>query len=121
MEMECELLVSNFNDLGTVALVKENIGHISDGSSSHCAGALKLGLKKAFEVKKQKRFALLRCPRVGCAWNIIPVSYSSIGSNVYCPNCQYNYGGYYMQCASCSYARNSGNYVSCQSCGKKFQ
>ena len=119
-EMECELLTSIYTDPGTIELVKENIGHISDGSSSHCASALKLGLKKAFELKKQKRFVLLRCPRAGCARNTTPVPYSAVGANVYCTNCQYNYGSYYMQCAGCSYGRTNGSYVSCQSCGKKF-
>ena len=120
--MECELLISNFKDPKTIALVKENIGHISDGSSPHCAGALKLGLKKAFELKKQKRQppgVLLRCSRYGCARNTTPVSYSVIGSNVYCQDCQYNYGTYYMQCVGCSYNR-TGGYTSCQSCGKRF-
>ena len=120
MEMQCEVLTSNHNHPGMIALVKENIGHFSDGSSSHCAGALKLGLKKAFELKRQKKFALLRCPRVGCARNTTPVPYSAVGANVYCTNCQYNYGSYYMQCVSCSYNRTSGSYLSCQSCGKKF-
>ena len=120
MEMECELLTSTYTDPGTIALVKENIGHISDGSSSHCASALKLGLKKAFELKRQKRFVMLRCPRGGCARNTTPVSYSEIGGNVYCTNCQHNYGSYYMQCVGCSYNRTSGSYVSCQNCGKKF-
>ena len=120
MEMECELLTSNFKDPKTIGLMKENIGHISEGSSSYCAGALKSGFKKAFELKKQKRFVLLRCPRVGCARNTTPVPYSAVGGNVYCTNCQYNYGNYYMQCASCSYNRTNGNDVSCQSCKKKF-
>ena len=122
MEMQCELLVSSFQDPKTIALVKENLGHISDGSSSHCAGALKLGFKKAFELKKQKRQppgVLLRCTRYGCARNTTPVSYSVIGSNVYCQSCQYNYGSYCMQCVGCGWTRN-GNYASCQSCRKTF-
>ncbi|KAF9646805.1 hypothetical protein BDM02DRAFT_3118097, partial [Thelephora ganbajun] len=36
MEMQCELLTSKFRDPKTIGLVKENIGRISDGSSSHC-------------------------------------------------------------------------------------
>ena len=122
MEMECELLTSNFKDPKTIPLVKENIGRISDGSSSHRTGALKLGLKKAFELKKQKRQppgVLLRCtgPNYGydCEWANTPVSYSSVGSEIYCPNC----GSYYMQCSDCGYERTS-NYASCQSCGKGF-
>ena len=53
MEWQCELLVSSSRGANTIAGVKQNIGHMSDGSSSHCAGALKLGLKKAFELKKK--------------------------------------------------------------------
>jgi len=52
----CGLLTSNFcGGPGTVALAKESIGHISNGSSFHSDGALKLGLKKVFELKKQQR------------------------------------------------------------------
>jgi len=118
--MECELLISNFNDPKTIALVKENIGHISDGSSSHCAGVLKLGLKKAFELKKKKRQppgVKLRCIFYsGCAWYGKDIPYSSVGSRLPCPDptC-----GYMMQCAGCGYQRD-GAYASCQSCGKMF-
>jgi hypothetical protein len=119
MEMEFQLLISKFNNPKTIELAKEKIGNISDGSSPHCAGALKLGLKKAFDVKKQKRQppgVKLRCTYSGCAWYTNHVSYSSVGSNTYCPHCQC---GYYMQCVGCGYNRTS-NYTSCQSCGKKF-
>ena len=123
MEMECELLTSSFKDLKTVALMKENMGRISDGSSSYRAGALQLGFKKAFELKKQKRQppgVLLRCTRYGCTRNTTPVSYSLVGGNIHCTNCQSRYGNYYMQCTGCSYNRVNGNYVLCNSCGKKF-
>ena len=53
-EMQCELLVSDFRDPKTIALVKETIERISDGSSPHSGGVLKLGLKKAIEFKKKK-------------------------------------------------------------------
>ena len=156
MEMECKLLTSNFKDTKTIGLMKENFGRISNGSSSHCAGALKLGFKNAFELKKQaselkkqareleqralgvekqilervkqaleeqKKNApgvLLRCNRYGCPSNTTPVSYSTVGSQIYCPNCQRSgYGQYNMQCTGCSYNRTVGN-VSCQSCGKNF-
>ena len=151
MEMECKLLTSNFKDSKTIGLMKENIGRISDGSSSHCAGSLKLGFKMAFELKKQaselkkqtlklekqalelekqalelekrKRqppCELLRCTRNGCTRNTTPVAYSVAGANVYCTNCQYIYGNYYMECAGCSYNRTSRSDVSCRGCGKKF-
>ena len=119
MEMECGLLISKFKGPNTIALVKENIGRISDGSSSYCAGALKLGLKKAFELKRQQRGVLLRCTRNGCTRNTTPASYSSAGSEIYCQECRNGCGNYYMQCTGCSNTRTS-NYASCQSCGKKF-
>jgi len=116
MEMECELLISNFKGPKTTALIKENIGHISDGSSSYCAGALKLGLKKAFELKRQG-LARLRCGYGGCPRYNNYVPYSTIGSNIYCPNS--SHGNYYLQCVGCGYNRNS-NCGSCQSCRKRF-
>ena len=118
-EMECELLVSNFKDPKTITLVKESIRHSSDGSSSHRAGALKLGLRKALELKKQARRppgVLLRCSNSYCGWYSNPVPYSSVGSNTYCPNCR---NGYYMRCVECGYDRTS-DYPSCRNCGKSF-
>lgn len=123
VEMECELLISKFNDPSTIALVKEKLGHIADGTSPHCAGSLKLGLKKAFELKKQKRQppgVLLRCTRAGCVRHTTPVPYSAVGTSIYCTNCQRNYGSYYMQCTNCSSTRTNGDYAFCRSCGKKF-
>ena len=117
--MECELLVSSFKDPKTIMLVKENIRDSSDGSSSHRAGALKLGLRKTLELKKQKKQppgVLLRCPNHHCGWHDNPVPYSSVGSEIYCPNCG---DGYYMQCVECGYERDS-DYTSCQDCGKSF-
>ena len=120
-EMQCGLLVSDFQDPKTIALAKENIRRISDGSSPHCGNALKLGLKKAFELKKKKKQpagVLLRCSNSSCTWRSSPVLYSSVGSNTYCPNCNYS-GSYYLECVSCGYQRTS-SYTSCQSCGQKF-
>ncbi|KAF9650020.1 hypothetical protein BDM02DRAFT_3128017 [Thelephora ganbajun] len=123
MEMQCELLISSFRDPKTIGLVKENIGHISDGSSSHCGGALKLGLKKAFELKKRKRqppSVLLRCSNTSCSRYKNPVSYSSIGPNYYCQACSDpDWDSWYYQCVGCGHKRTS-SYASCQSCGKKF-
>ena len=47
MEMQCDLLISNFRNPATITLMQENIGRISDGPSSHHASPLKLGFKKA--------------------------------------------------------------------------
>ena len=122
MEMECELLISQFKDSKTIELVNQNIGQISGGSSSHSAGALKLGLKKAFDLKKQKQQppppvgGSLLCTSPNCAWNSGPgIPYSSIGLNVACTNCN----SYYMKCIACGTAR-AGNYASCRSCNKSF-
>ena len=119
MDLQCKLLVSKFNNPRSVALVKENIGRMSDGSLPFCAGALKIGLEKAFEPKKQKRQppgVSLRCTYSSCAWYTDHVSYSSVGSNLYCPHCN---KGYYLQCVGCGYNR-TGDYTSCQGCGKRF-
>ena len=122
MEMQCDLLVSNFKDQKTIGLVKENIRQISGGSCSHRAAALHLGLEKAFELKKRKRQASgtrLRCSRVGCSSYTDHVSLSSIGVNThFCNKCS-NLGCYRFLCASCGYNR-TGNYTSCQGCAKTF-
>ena len=124
MEAQCELLISNFKDPKTIALVKETIEHIPDGPSSQCADALKLWLKKAFELKKQKVLesgVQLRCTRVGCERHDQPVSYRLAGSSVYCESCYRNYySDRYMECSGCRYRRTVVTHTSCGSCGKKF-
>jgi len=125
MEMQCELLISNFKDRETIARVKEIIGRVPDEPSSHRGGALKLGLEKAFELKKQKRQppgVLLRCTYSPCAWYHTPVTYSSAGTNLngHCQNCiNRGYGGRYLQCVGCGTNRN-GRHASCQSCKRNF-
>jgi len=128
MEAQCDLLISKYQNPKTITLVKENIDRISDGSSSHCAHALNLGLWKALELKKKKRQppppppgVQLKCSYSSCrrGWYTTPVPYSEIGANVYCPGCVGYYGSYYMLCSGCNYQRTS-SYTSCQSCGKNF-
>jgi len=122
MEAQCELFISSFKDPKTVTRVREIVDDISDGSSPHRAGALKLGLKKAFELKKQRRQppgVLLRCSHISCVWYNNHVSYTAIMSK-HCQHCRSNrWGERYLVCAGCGYARNGG-YTSCQSCGKRF-
>ena len=118
MEMECDLLVSDFNTPETIELMKEKIRHISEGSSSHCTGALKLGFEKAFNLRMSSVF--LRCPYTSCAWYTNHVSYLAIGSNPRCQNCRnYGWGDRYLLCVGCGHTRTS-NFASCQGCGKKF-
>jgi len=120
MEMECELLTSNPNDPRTIALVKQNIGSISDGASSHCAAALRLGLQKAFDQKQKRQpTATLRCSQGGCEWNSTHPPYSSVGSNIYCRICFYHGRNRCLQCVGCGYSRTSSS-ASCQGCGKMF-
>jgi len=126
LEMQCDLLISTFQDPKTIKDVKGSIGHISDGSSSHCADALNLGLEKAFNLKKKKQQpppgVQLKCSYSSCrrGWYSTPAPYSEIGTNVYCPSCNSYYGNnYYMLCAGCNYQRTS-SYTSCQSCKKNF-
>ena len=115
--MQCDLLMSNSRDQKTITLVKGNIGHIFDGSHPHCADSLKLGLKKAFELKKKERQppgVLLRCSHSYCSWYNNHSSCSTVRPNSCCSSC-----GSWMQCVGCGYNR-TGNYAACQSCGKRF-
>jgi len=120
MEMQCDLLISNFKNTKTIALMKGTIEHISDGSSPHCGGALKLGFKKAFELKKQERGVRLQCSNPSCEWNQSPALYSSVGANTYCPRCPVRRSRYYMLCAGCGTRRTSGYAELCEGCGKRF-
>ena len=52
METQCDLVIANLKDPKTIALVRENIKDFSSGSSPYRADVLRLGLKKAFELKK---------------------------------------------------------------------
>ena len=125
VDMQCDILISNLKNPKTIALMKENIGNMSDGSSSYCGGALKLGFKKAFELKKQERSAQLQlkkreegvklqCSSQFCGWRKQPVSYLTVGSNPRCSKCLC-----YFQCTGCKSLRTS-SFESCQSCGKMF-
>jgi len=94
--------------------VKENIKHISEGSSPYRVDALNLVLEKAFELKVEGKGVKLRCSYSRCSWHKNPVSYSSVSSRTCCPNCDN-----YMQCIGCGRDRTS-DYSSCKGCGKKF-
>ena len=113
--MQCDLLVQDLKTPKTRKLVKENIEKISEGSSSHCAGALDFVLEKAFAFKKQSRGVKLRCTYRYCSLKREPISYSSIVSSLWCPSCRDEY----MECVGCERRRN-GDYSSCQGCGKRF-
>ena len=120
MEMQCELLVSSFKEPQAIERMKENIRRVSDGSSPHCAGALKLGFEKASNLKKKPVGVLLRCPRTACPWYVNHVSYSTVGPDTYCTQCRKR-GRIrsYLQCVGCGSDMTS-NRTSCQKCGKKF-
>jgi hypothetical protein len=120
MGMESELFIPNLNNPKLITLVRENIGRISNGSSSHCAGALTLGFEKAVELKKKSKGVLLRCSRNGCTRYNNPVFYSSVGVNIFCTLCAVTHANYYMACTGCGLQRVHGSYVSCQSCKKRF-
>ena len=129
-DMQCDLLISSFDNPMTTTLMKEKIVCVSDGSSPHCAGALKLGFKKAFDAKKretsvldakkQETGVLLRCPDKSCEWYKTPVRYSSVHSSGRCSHPSHaSWFTQHMVCASCGHMRNGG-YTSCQGCGKRF-
>jgi len=114
--MQCDLLVSNFKDPKTIGFVKDNIKRISDGSSSHCAGALKLGLKKAFEKNGGVK---LQCSYSGCPYYNSHVPYLSVGSTYYCQTCTPHGWNHWLRCAGCGCSR-TGAYSVCQNCKKMF-
>ena len=69
--IQCDRLISDFKGPKTIALVREKIRQIPDGSLSHCARALNLVFQKAFELRKKRRhppWAKLRCSNPGCSW-----------------------------------------------------
>ena len=113
MEMQCDLLTSDFKDPKTFDLMKKNIGQISDGSLPHCADSLNLGLRKAFNLKKQRNCVMLRCVYYHCSQRDQDVAYSSQQDGC-CSYCRQ-----WMQCAGCGSNLN-GNFPSCRSCGKRF-
>ena len=119
MEMESVLFIQNLKSPELITLVSQNIGRVSDGSSSHCAGALKLGLKKGIELKKQNKGVMLRCNLSICRWHNTNLPYSAVGSAVFCPTCVNVRGNYYMRCTGCERTRG-GSYSSCQYCAKRF-
>ena len=120
MEMQCELLISDFDDPKTIALVKETIEQLSEGP--YCASALKLWLKMGFERRRQKAGVLLRCTNSSCSTRRSEVSYSSVESHIRCQMCRPPAADslcYYLQCAGCSTVRISAC-ASCAGCGKRF-
>ena len=112
--MQCDLLIENFKESNTIGLVTENIKHIPDGSSSHCADTLNLMLEKAFKAKKRGEGVKLRCTYHNCSSNGEHIPYSSVESEIY--HCRRDY---YMQCIGCGYSRTS-THSSCQGCRKGF-
>ena len=120
MEMECGLLMSNSEDPKVMALVKENIGAVSNGPSSYRGDSMKLGLWKAFDLKKQNVQhppVHLRC--TGCGW-YTHTPYSSIGSTICCRSCHDSgRGSQYFECVGCGHVRTH-SYASCRGCGKRF-
>ena len=120
LEARWDLLISDFREQKTVALVKGNIGHVFDGSLSHCADTLKLGLRKAFDSKKERTCVKLRCACGSCQWYNNYPTYSSVGLNTFCQMClSHSWGNRYLQCVGCGHTRSTVC-TSCQGCGKKF-
>ena len=129
METQWNLIMANFKDQKMAGLVRENLADISSGSSPYRADVLRLGLKKAFELKKKKARppvppapVQLQCSNSNCAWHTTQKwNLSSIGSALSCHLCaaQGRSGDNYYQCTGCGFNR-TGNYASCQGCGVMF-
>ena len=118
-----DLLIPNLEDPERFALVRENVGLISSGSSPRSAGTLKVGLKKIIELKKKNREppgVKLRCSNRYCQSYNSLLSYSSITQVTHtCGRSSSKTRKSYYQCVGCGSDR-TGNYRSCVGCGKKF-
>ena len=124
MDVSWNLLIAKSSTPEMAVLIRDKIGGISAGSSSHRAGVLKVALKKAFELEKKKRQypeVRLRCPNDGCTRYSDHVSRSDIGTDVICRLC-FNPGDQplYFLCAYCWFGR-TGDYAWCLGCERKFE
>jgi len=121
VEMECRLLFSKFWNGVTMTRAQEKIGNTPGNHLLHRAGAFKLGLRAALDLKKPGPHAgvidgvMLRCRSQSCSGYNEHMLYSFAGSRRYCPVCRYCY----MQCVGCGDIRE---YIdpSCRSCKKRF-
>ena len=127
-ETQWNLVMANFKDQKTAGLVRENLEVISSGSSPYRADVLRLGFKKAFELKKKKTRppvlpeVQLRCSNSNCDWHSTQKwRLVDIGSTLMCTLCSSQRRGYanYWQCTGCGFNR-IGDYASCQGCGAMF-
>ena len=122
MDVLWDLLIAKSNTPKMAVLIRDKIGDISPGSSSHRAGVLKVALKNAFEKKKEQYPGVrLACPNQRCAWYGARASRSEIGTDLTCQLC-FNRGDEpaYFVCASCRFG-GTGDYVWCLVCGKWFE
>lgn len=114
MDVQCDLLVSDFKNLSTMAQVQTSIKEMFDGSFPHRAAPLRCGLEKAFELKKKKRErngVVLRCITSYCGGYRKPVPRIATSTN-YCQRCACS-----LACAGCGYRRTNHN-LTCERCGK---
>lgn len=118
MDTECELFIPALKDPKFIRLVDENIERIPNGSSSHFAGVLKLGLRKTVELKKWRASSgvMLRCSSIGCPWHTNYVLSSSVGSNAHCSRC----GRKSLYCSGCRWEVKATNDSSCFNCRERF-
>jgi hypothetical protein len=100
--MQCDLLVPDLQSQGTMALVKENIKCISNGSSPYRAGALNLVLEKGIRVQVQGK---------GKGCEIARIALGCRGPNFYTMH---------AQCAECGWNKTHIRYLPCKNCGKDF-
>ena len=106
-----------------MALVRENVERISSVSSSLCVGTLKIGLKKAFELKRKNRQppgVMLRCPVRTCRRYDDHFLYAYVGVGEICNVCLVERREIsYLQCVGCGYTRK-GVHATCEGCKENF-
>ena len=113
-KMESELFILNLRDPKLAGMMKGDNGRVADGSPSHFAGALKLGLKKAIELKRRSKGVLLQCPGCGGKAYFNSNWYTPDESGPFCTNCPSSWNRTRMECGFCRNSGMVGDYASCQ-------
>lgn len=114
MKMYCELLSHKFREERVTASVADSIKTMAGGKAAYRATALKLALRHSCS-----EGVLLRCPIRSCVNHDNPVSYRSLGTNLWCPEAHW-FSFKCMECANCGEMR-SGSYFECRRCGEWFR
>ena len=111
-------MILNLKDPQLIGMMSGDIGRVADGTPSHFASALKLGLKKAIELKRRSKGILLHCSECGSQLYFKSDWYrTNYESGPPCPSCLGSWSEAY-NVMECDFCRQGviGGYISCQNC-----